>query len=554
MEKLSLEGRKYFLTPVCLVPNGRAHLGHIAGPLLKMDVLRRHLRRAGADVRMISLSDAHESHVPIRAHLTGSTPEQVANQFHDAIVKDLATLRIDYDDLINPLDAEWAERYEAITRDLVQRIIHSDNAEIRSEPIPHLVDDGDAETARSSLRPRRGDPIVSGWLKGRCPFCGQPLVGFFCETCGGHFSPQEMQNPGTAHFEGKIEFRNRSSLYLTLKAGPGAISRELQRIMVRSDFAEIAQRYLERRGASIRLTVPSPWGIRVDSPDLPKDEVIWSYSALLYACHLLAGERYRELTGASSNPLAVDSGVTCILSFGIDNTVPFLVGAMGCALGQARYKPFDGLLVNYFYDLEGAKFSTSRDHVIWGGDMVSLAGADADLVRAYLCECNPEFGRASFEIEGFLEFHNAFNRQLRAILEDAFQRAAGVSSLDAGVLRYLKADLRAQAAAFEIGSFDIASAFSAVKRWIARAQALSTTSTAAAAWIAGFALLAAPVMPGLAGWVWAQLGLSGEPTIKTILGQGSSFGPVSQVGPLPLRDSHLTRVEFNACLPAHLRG
>ena len=47
MRELSLRGRKFFLTPVCLVPNGRAHLGHIAGPLLKMDVAKalasRHL-------------------------------------------------------------------------------------------------------------------------------------------------------------------------------------------------------------------------------------------------------------------------------------------------------------------------------------------------------------------------------------------------------------------------------------------------------------------------------------------------------------------------------
>ncbi|NIR28481.1 MAG: class I tRNA ligase family protein, partial [Gammaproteobacteria bacterium] len=52
--------------------NGRAHLGHIAGPLLKMDVLRRHLERAGAEVRMISMSDAHEAHVLIKAHVEGT--------------------------------------------------------------------------------------------------------------------------------------------------------------------------------------------------------------------------------------------------------------------------------------------------------------------------------------------------------------------------------------------------------------------------------------------------------------------------------------------------
>ncbi|MCE0446304.1 hypothetical protein LT493_20765 [Streptomyces tricolor] len=49
------------------MPNGRAHLGHIAGPLLKMDVLRRHVLRGGGRATMISVSDAHESHVLVRA-------------------------------------------------------------------------------------------------------------------------------------------------------------------------------------------------------------------------------------------------------------------------------------------------------------------------------------------------------------------------------------------------------------------------------------------------------------------------------------------------------
>src|SRR3954463_9523768 len=97
MSLRALRGRKFFLTPVCLVPNGRAHLGHVAGPLLKMDVLRRHLRRAGADVRMISLSDVHEAHVLIKAWLERTTPAAIANRFHGLIADDLAALDIAYD-------------------------------------------------------------------------------------------------------------------------------------------------------------------------------------------------------------------------------------------------------------------------------------------------------------------------------------------------------------------------------------------------------------------------------------------------------------------------
>src|SRR5438874_11483598 len=108
MNLRDLRDRTFFLTPVCLVPNGRAHLGHVAGPLLKMDVLRRHLRRGGADVKMISISDVHEAHVLIKAYVEGTSPAAVANRFHEQIAHDLATLDIQYDDLINPLDPAWS--------------------------------------------------------------------------------------------------------------------------------------------------------------------------------------------------------------------------------------------------------------------------------------------------------------------------------------------------------------------------------------------------------------------------------------------------------------
>ncbi|MBO0518285.1 class I tRNA ligase family protein, partial [Streptomyces beijiangensis] len=116
------------------MPNGRAHLGHIAGPLLKMDVLRRHILRGGGRATMISVSDAHESHVPVRAHQEGVSPAKVADRNHDLIVQDLAALGIAYDDLINPLDARWADRYTEINRAFLAEIESSGSAVVRAEP------------------------------------------------------------------------------------------------------------------------------------------------------------------------------------------------------------------------------------------------------------------------------------------------------------------------------------------------------------------------------------------------------------------------------------
>lgn len=543
-----LRGRKFFLTPVCLVPNGRAHLGHVAGPLLKMDVLRRHLVRGGAHVRMISLSDVHEAHVLIKAYLEGTTPEAIANRFHEQIVRDLRTLGIEYDDLINPLDAAWADLYKTINLDFLNSIIEAGNATIRKEPLPILVDTGAAQAAGGSWRPRLGDPIVSGWLRGRCPNCEQPLVGFFCESCGGHFAPSEMIQPGTAHFAGAVRFEDRSSLFLCLQAGAEAILDHLKKIRVRGDFFNLARHYLRANGPSIRLTVHSPWGIPFQRPGMSCGQVIFSYSALLIGCHFVAGERYRQLAGSNCNPFDRESDVTCVLSFGIDNAVPFLVGAVGCALAQNRYKPVDHFLVNYFYDLDGSKFSTSRGHVIWGGDIVTLGGSDPDLVRAYLCWRNPEFGRHMFRADEFLQFHNELGARLDAVIAESLYAAADADGWDPGVMRYLEAELESQSSFLDPDTFDLAGAFGSVERWLHRVPALNTTASSAAAWLLGFALLASPILPSAAQRVWRAMALSGPPTLDVL--DRAFPGPVAS-GAATFRS--LTRTQLGACLPASLR-
>jgi methionyl-tRNA synthetase len=553
MHELSLGGRKFFLTPVCLVPNGRAHLGHIAGPLLKMDVLRRHLERAGADARMVSMSDVHEAHVLIKAYVEDSSPEEVANRFHRQIVQDLAALDIVYDDLLNPLDPAWSETYETVNRNFLDGIVRNGNATVRSEPMPILAEANGAGLNGQPWRPRAGDPIVSGWLKGRCPYCEQSLVGFFCESCGGHFSPSQMLDPGTAYFPGKLCFEERKSLYLELRRGPSAILEHLTRIRVRSDFVAIAERYLRANGAAIRLSVPSPWGIGINDPKISQGQVIFSYSALLIGCHFVAGERYRQLTGAELNPFSVDSDVTCVLSFGVDNTVPFLVGAVGCALGQDTYKPVDHFLVNYFYDLDGSKFSTSRGHVIWGGDIVTLGNAEVDLVRAYLCRRNPEFGTENFRAEEFLRFHNELGARLTAGFSEAFRAAAGATAYDDAAMRYLELELRTQSAFLHPDTFDLGGAFSCVERWLERAPAFTVTGGAAVTWLTGLSLLAYPILTNAARRVWSLLGLPGTPSLDQLVQEPTPRGAPEPSPPLPSY-RELSRAEFNTCLPARLRS
>ncbi|MET1073841.1 MAG: class I tRNA ligase family protein, partial [Umezawaea sp.] len=72
-----------------------------------------------------------------------------------------------------------------------------------------------------------------------------------------------------------------------------------------------------------------------------------------------------------------------------------------------RYTTPDANVCNEFYDLDGEKFSTSRNHLIWSADL--LAEVPRDLVRFFLALTAPEYQRTNFSREAM---HGVTTRRL----------------------------------------------------------------------------------------------------------------------------------------------
>lgn len=67
----------------------------------------------------------------------------------------------------------------------------------------------------------------------------------------------------------------------------------------------------------------------------------------------------------------------------------------------------EAYIVNELLSLDGSKFSTSRNHLIWGRDL--LATAPSDYVRFYLSYIRPETWKNNFTLS---EFHEVIEREL----------------------------------------------------------------------------------------------------------------------------------------------
>lgn len=501
------DARDFLIVPVMPTPNGRLHVGHIAGPFLKCDVLRRHLLQFGYDARMISGSDDYESHVTVKAAETGETSASVARRYHQAIGNDLASLDIQFDDWASPTDPDFQEIHDRYQSRIFQDFQRTGQLDQRREHVPFCQ-----ETNRFAL---------GGWLSGGCPQCGEKAGGYFCESCGAHFRPEELIDPkikrttaGETATEVPVESR-----FLRFR-DPHRLIAEAERLGVTDSFREALARYFEQNDA-VRVTSPGRWGVSWPYGDGDAHQVIFSYGGL-FPFALAFGELYRAARDHKANPFERDSEVVTVTAYGFDNAVPFLAAVQGVGLEHPDYKGFDYHLTNHLMQLEGAKFSTSRRHGIWVAELLACTTLSSDSLRLYLARNSPEDRQIDMDIGDLV----AFNNNLSDLLNGVFRSLAEVAPTpgngpsDAAAKRIEDVCSRFAAALHPAG-FSLRTAASELESWIGEVDEWMGDPVSAYWWSKTLALVGAPTMPRFSTQLWALLGHSGTPNAEAFAGPTS---------------------------------
>jgi methionyl-tRNA synthetase len=487
----------YLIVPVMPTPNGRLHLGHIAGPFLKCDVLRRHLRQFGYDARVISGSDAYESHVTVKAAETGASPAAVARRYHHAIGNDLAGLDILFDDWASPLDPDFREIHDRFQQQVLDDFQRAGLLAWQREKVPY--------------RPEDNRFLLGGWLSGRCPQCGDGAGGYFCESCGAHFRPEELVEPevkGVGDRESRAEVPV-DSLFLRV-SDPDRLASEAARLAVPEEFRTALTRYLAHN-EGLRLTAPGRWGVGWPAGDRDVHRTIFSYAGL-FAFALACGEIDRAARRRDANPFERGAGVVTITACGFDNAVPFLASVQGFGLEHPVYRGFDHHLTNMLMRLEGRKFSTSRRHGIWVADVLARTSLASDTLRFYLARHSPEDGASDMEIGELAAFNNRLADRLEAIFGRLAQLApeAGDGPSQAAAKR-IEDTCRRFAEALDPSRFALRDGAGVLETWIDEADAWLDDPVSAYWWSKTLALIATPIMPRFGRQLWALLGHVGEP-------------------------------------------
>lgn len=483
--------KKYLLVPVMPTPNGPLHLGHISGPFLRMDVLARCLRQIGHAVSIVSASDPWETHAQLRGLTNDAPPEQICHHYHREIANGLAALNINYDGFINVLEPPWSAALPNIANDVLVALAKQPDAlRVIKERVPYSR--------------KHQMPLIGALIEGACPKCGASMGGFFCESCGAEISPCDLVKPRSRLPDDDWEWRSYDSLYLQVR-DVAALRRLAERICADRRFVEMAFDGLARNDNLVRLTHPGAWGIHARVESVSPDSVIFTYPALFALSLLCAGAKDAAAEDAAFGP---SSDIVTITSFGIDNSMPYIVSVLAQMQALGNVKPFDHYLTNYFGTLDGKKFSTSRNHAIWALDASHLLDAKTDTIRAYLSKVNPQYGEADFSVAEF----GAFKTQWEERLERNIAAALSTTPAGSDNFDHLARLFEQRNAALDPARFALAEAMKPLEEWARLAD-----NGATYAWALGFSVLAWPIMPELSERIWRTGGMPNLPTFDRLL-------------------------------------
>ena len=365
-------------------PNGDLHLGHLSGPFLGADVLRRYLSQIGHAVSYVGYADDYSCYVPRRgAELQMSAPE-TAHVFGSRMEQTLALANMSPDYFTHPLrEPAHKETVQAFFLELWE------NGQFDVVDLPVFW----CEPCHRYL--------YEAELRGLCQFCRAPSDGFYCEECGQPQDSTGLTEPVCTGCRSTPEVRSLRRIQFNLDRFRSRLQEYYLDRPLRPRLRDYLTDMLSRPLPGTTVARRADYGVPV-----PLDgwdgyildtwfSGIWGYVAASKVLAQVRGEPSDLLSGWADPDVRIYEFVGFDCGFSHALLWPAL------ALAHGGLELPDQVVTNEFYRLEGSKFSTSRDHAIWGNDI--LRRVPADQLRFYLCLTGPEREQTNFSADHFKE-------------------------------------------------------------------------------------------------------------------------------------------------------
>ena len=341
--------RRYTITSALPYTNGKIHIGHLAGAYIPADIYARFKRATDNDVVYICGSDEHGVAISIRAKKEKKTPKEIIDKYHELIKKSFYEFGISFDNYSRTSSK-----------------IHHDTA---SEFFKYLEDKNIFEIMDSKqlYDPQENQFLADRFVEGECPKCSfEAAYGDQCESCGSSLSPEELINPISKISGAKPVEKETKHWYLPLGNYEDFLRewflKEKKNIAKSNVYGQVKS-WVDQGLESRAITRDLDWGIPVPSKGGEgKVLYVWFDAPIGY---ISSTKEWAKKENKNWEPYWKDKNTKLVHFIGKDNIVfhciifPIILKAHG------EYILPENVPANEFLNLEGNKFSTSKNWAIW---------------------------------------------------------------------------------------------------------------------------------------------------------------------------------------------
>ncbi|MDB3907663.1 methionine--tRNA ligase, partial [Crocinitomicaceae bacterium] len=402
---------KYTVTAALPYANGPLHLGHIAGVYLPSDIFVRFLRMNDHDVAFICGSDEHGAAITLRAKKEGTTPKEIVDKYNEIIGKAFRDFDISFD-IFHRTSAE----------------IHHDTAQDFFKVLDekgHFT----KETSQQYYDQEFQQFLADRYITGICPNCGhENAYGDQCENCGTALSPTDLKAPKST-LSGKTPIMKETShWYLPMERHEEWLKDWIQEGTLegvqqhdpkkwRNQVVGQCMSWIDNGLRPRAMTRDLDWGVKVP--------VVGGDGKVLYVW-LDAPIGYISATkqwAADNDKNWKDywTGDRKLIHFiGKDNIVFHAIIFPILLKAHEGFVLPDNVPAYEFLNLEGDKFSTSRNWAVWLHEYIEAYPDKMDELKYVLTSIAPETKDSEFT---WKEYQTRVNSELADILGNFVNRA-----------------------------------------------------------------------------------------------------------------------------------
>ena len=397
----------YTVTAALPYANGPLHLGHIAGVYLPADIFVRFLRMNKHDVVYICGSDEHGAAITLRAKKEGITPQEIVDKYHTLIRDTFSQFNISFD----IYHRTSSQLHHDTSADFFNKL--HDNKQFIEESSEQYFD----EDFQQFLADR--------YITGTCPKCSyENAYGDQCEKCGSDLSPTDLINP-ISTLSGKSPIlKTTSHWYLPMNQHEDWLRDWIQKGELNGKLQHEPKAWKNQvigqcmswinGGLKPRaMTRDLDWGVKVPLPNADgKVLYVWldapiGYISATKQWALDNNKNWKDYWGSTEGKER-----KLVHFIGKDNIVFHAIIFPILLKNHGDFILPDNVPAYEFLNLEGDKFSTSRNWAVWLHEYLEAYPTKVDELKYVLTAIAPENKDSEFT---WKEFQSRINNELAAI-------------------------------------------------------------------------------------------------------------------------------------------